>query len=369
MNFNDIITDAETRRDIIINGGFNCIPLPFERFRKIYPGTEQAKYIVITANQKIGKTKLADNLYIYEPIFFMVEHPEIKIKIYCFSLEIMPKIKYYDFLSYLLYRIDGISISTSDLRSTNKDKPVDIGLLEILKEDRYQVYIRKFEECVEFITEIKNPTGIYKYLKEKALERGHYNMINFTKPDGTVQQMRDPANPYTPDDINEYNFAIIDNYTNLTLENNLNKMQNIEKMSKYCVELRDIFGYTMIGVQHQAQNQEGIENLKLNKLEPSSDGLGDCKLTTRDINCLIGLFSPYKFNRDLYEGYNIDKLGNYSRFMIICEDRDYGASGNICPLFFNGEASFFHELPPPNDNNSLNAIYKHIESLEKKKYS
>jgi hypothetical protein len=30
------------------------------------------------------------------------------------------------------------------------------------------------------------------------------------------------------------------------------------------------------------QSQEGIENLKLNRLKPSSDGLADCKTTTRD---------------------------------------------------------------------------------------
>ena len=30
------------------------------------------------------------------------------------------------------------------------------------------------------------------------------------------------------------------------------------------------------------QAQEGIENQKLNKLYPSSDGLADCKTTTRD---------------------------------------------------------------------------------------
>lgn len=369
MTFEDIIHDAEIRRENVINGGYNCIPLPYKRFRSIYPGTEQEKYIIISANQKIGKTKLADNLYMYEPIFFMVEHPEIKINIYCFSLEITPKIKYYDFLSYLLYRLDGICISTSDLKSTNKDRPLNPKILDILKQDKYQVYVRKWEECVTFITDIKNPTGIYKFLKERAEERGHYNYVSFTKSDGTQAQMRDQSNPYTPDDASVYNFAIIDNYTNLTLESNYTKSQNIEKMSKYCVELRDIYKYTMIGVQHQAQSQEGIENLKYNKLEPSSDGLGDCKLTTRDINALIGLFDPFKHGRDVYEGYDLTRLQNYCRFMIICEDRDYGSAGNICPLFFNGASSCFQELPPPDDIKGMAEVYRHIDYLERLKYS
>lgn len=311
MKFEDIIKDAEDRRERVLSGGYNCIPLPFERFRCIYPGTEQAKYIIITANQKVGKTKLSDYLYIYEPIFFMLDNPNIKINIYCFSLEITPKIKYYDFLSYLLYRLDGICVTTSDLRSTNKDKPIDPAILELLKEDRYQRYVEKFEKSVEFITDIKNPTGIYKYLKEKAMERGHYNIVEYTKSDGTVCQMRDQSNPYSPDDESVYNFAIIDNYTNLTLENNFNKAQNIEKMSKYCVELRDVYKYTMIGVQHQAQSQEGIENIKLNKLEPSSDGLGDCKLTTRDRPIQISIFAYIKNLFIFMENYNNIWIKNF----------------------------------------------------------
>lgn len=369
MKFEDIIKDAETRRNNVVNGGFNCIPLPYNRFRKVYPGTEQAKYIIVTANQKVGKTKFADNIYIYEPIFFMVNHPDIKINIYCFSLEIAPILKYYDFLSYLLYRLDGISISTSDLKSTNNDKPVDLEILETLKQEKYQIYIRKWEESVTFITEIKNPTGIYKYLKEKAEEAGHYNYTSYINKEGKEVQIRDQNNPYTPNDSTIYNFAIIDNYTNLTLESNYNKAQNMEKMSKYCIELRDIYKYTMIGVQHQAQSQESIENLKYNKLEPSSDGLGDCKLTTRDINALIGLFDPFKHGRDTYEDYDLTKLQNYCRFMIICEDRDYGSAGNICPLFFNGASSCFQELPLPNDRVNMEKVYNHIEYLENLKYS
>ena len=55
--------------------------------------------------------------------------------------------------------------------------------------------------------------------------------------------------------------------------------------------------------------------------------------------------------------------------MIICEDRDYGSAGNICPLFFNGASSCFQELPPPNDIKSMAEVYRHIDYLERLKYS
>lgn len=53
-------------------------------------------------------------------------------------------------------------------------------------------------------------------------------------------------------------------------------------MSKYCITLRDNLNYSIVGIQHQAQAQEGIENFKLGKLKPSPDGLADCKTTIRD---------------------------------------------------------------------------------------
>ena len=253
MTFEDIIHDAETRRENVINGGYNCIPLPYNRFRSIYPGTEQEKYIIVTANQKIGKTKLADNLYMYEPIFFMVEHPEIKINIYCFSLEITPKIKYYDFLSYLLYRLDGICISTSDLKSTNKDRPLNPEILDILKQDKYQVYVKKWEECVTFITDIKNPTGIYKKIRGFMLERGqfHYKKGTIKDENGLPMEV-DVIDYFEHTDEDEYIEVILDNYSNLMQEQGMDKRATIEKMSKYAIELRDKFDIHFCAIQHQA---------------------------------------------------------------------------------------------------------------------
>ena len=49
------------------------------------------------------------------------------------------------------------------------------------------------------------------------------------------------------------------------------------------------------------------------------------------------------------------------------EDRDYGAGGQICPLFFNGAVSTFNELPRPDDKEGLQQVYNYIESLKRRK--
>ena len=67
------------KRERALNGLYNCIPLPFARFRTFFPGTQMGKYIIVTANQKVGKTKFCDFLYIYEVLFFNKKHHEMII--------------------------------------------------------------------------------------------------------------------------------------------------------------------------------------------------------------------------------------------------------------------------------------------------
>ena len=53
MRLDGILQDLEARREKVINGGWNCLPLPFPRYRNLLPGTEQGRYIIMTANQKV----------------------------------------------------------------------------------------------------------------------------------------------------------------------------------------------------------------------------------------------------------------------------------------------------------------------------
>lgn len=370
--FQEVVHNLKIRQERIKNGLYNCLPLPFPRFRNCVPGIEKKKFIVVTANQKVGKSKLCDDLFIYEPLFFIMEHPEIRMKAIYFTLEMSPEEKYNEFLCHLLFKLDRIVISPTELKSTDKDHPVDDSIFQLLESERYQRYIKAFEDIVIYIDDQRNPTGINKYCRDYALAHGHLNFKKEFRKDKITGEVReievvDPINPYTPDDPEEYRIIIIDNASNLTNENGLKKMETIDKMSKYGITLRNQLGYTFVLIQHQAQAQESVENFKLNKLKPSSDGLADCKTTTRDANMVIGLYSPFKYGLREYEGYDITKFRNNIRFMEIIEDRDYGANGQICPLYFNGAVSVFFELPRPEDKEELQKVYSYMESIRTKR--
>lgn len=371
--FEDVMSYLEQRRQRAINGLYNCIPLPFKRFRTFVPGIEQGRYIIVTASQKIGKTKFCDFMFIYETLFFLIEHPEVKVKILYFCLEESARKKIVELQCHLLYRLDNILISPTELESTDKDRPVPKEILELLKTEKYQKYIKKYEELVEFITEDKNPTGIKKKCWDYALANGKLNKKTVRMKDSSgveiEKEIIDPVNPYTPNDPELYKIVIIDNASNVSTEKGMNLMDSIEKVSKDAIVLRNQFNYTVVLVQHQAQSKEGDESFKLNRIKPSSDGLADSKKTTRDVDMVIGLYSPFKYGITTYEGYNITKFRNHIRFMEVIEDRHYGANGNICPLYFDGAVSYFRELPRADDKVGIEKVYKFMDNNKMKKLS
>lgn len=372
MGFSKVFKDILDRKERAESGKYNCIPFPFPRFRQIVPGIEKGRYICVTAAAKVGKSKFVDSMFIYEPIFFGMEHDNFKFKVLYFTLEMSPEAKYLEFLSHLLYRLDNKIVSPTQLRSTDNRYPIDQSILDLLQTERYQKYIRFYEEHVEYIDTVANPTGINKICREYAEKNGHFNYVPYTTIDEVtgkeiVRQRYNPDNPYTPDDEEEYRIIVIDNAANLTPEKGANMRETIDKMSKYCITLRNQLNYIIIMVQHQSLAGESLDSLKLDQMKPSAANLGDAKTTVRDLDMLIGLYNPFKHNKKEYSGYDITKLKGYARFMEIIDDRNYGANNNICPLFFLGASSVYQELPKADDVQSMNAVYNYIDSIEKKR--
>ena len=369
-DFKEVVDYLQNRRQRAVEGKYNCIPLPFPRFKQIWPGVEMGKYIIVTAAQKIGKTKFTDFLFVYNLVDFLIRHPEMRVKILYFSLEDTARKKYVDYLCHLLMRLDTLEVSSTQLESIDNEHPVKPEILDLIQSEKYQKYIRKYEEVVQYVDTVKNPTGINKECREYALSHGHLNFkeMEMKNPESGNMEKRpviDPMNPYTPDDPEEYRIVILDNAANLSNENGLSKRETIEKMSKYAVTLRDQLNYIFVLVQHQAQDLESNESFKLDRMKPRTDSLADCKTTSRDANMIIGLYSPFKFQKTSYEGYDITKLRNNVRFMEILDDRNYGANGNICPLMFEGASTYFRELPLPNDPKMKN-VYEYLDRVRPK---
>lgn len=369
MILDKVLKELERNKKLREMGKDITIPFPFPRFSKFIPGVQKGRYYIITANSKVGKTKLADFLFLYNPLMYtLTQKTNLKVKIIYFSLEMSKEDKVKEFISHFLFLKKGIKISSDVMDSVYKHYILEEKILK-------EIYNLK-EELVNllnkiiFIDEIRNPFGIYKTVREYAHSHGHYedingNILNTQYIEKGINEEAKKIFKYIPDDEDEMVIIITDHISLLSPEKGESLHESIGRFSsQYCLAMRDRWKYVVVNIQQQAASQEGVENYQTNMLRPSSNGLGDNKLTARDCDFLIGLFAPIRFKKETWEGYNIKILkDNYRELSLILNRRGNPA---ISGLYFDGEVNMFYELPSPNE---LEAIgYKNLNKLLKPYY-
>jgi hypothetical protein len=311
------------------------------------------------------KTQIADSLFVLNPIRQVIDNDlNIKLKIFYFTLEMSKEQKMLAAFSNILYLKEGVRIAPKDLRSTKADKILSEENLALVA--KYQEYFQKMEEIIEFIDDIRNPFGIYKFMRDYANDNGtqHKKVIHSK---GRVIEIDDY---YEPNDPEEYVMIVIDHVGLISPDSEngvkMGLYNSIVKLSSdYLIRLRNKFGYIPVVIQQQASAQESLDNFKAKKLKPSLDGLGDCKLTQRDADVILGLFSPFRHEIRDYMDYDITFFKDNIRFLEIIGGREGGA-GTVCPLYFDGAVNYFKELPKPDDTEQLKPVYNYIKNFVRK---
>ncbi len=358
--FSRVTSQLKQNKEIRESGKFLNIPwLNLPKLSTVLPGIQKGRYIIVTANQKVGKTQLADYLYLYEPLDFIFKNPEtsIKLKIFYFSLEMSKEDKILQMISNKIYRDTKKIISTDNLQSYFKGYILEDEIFNLIS--TYESYFKKVEETVTFIDNIRNGYGIYKEVRKFARENG-----KFYRKDGTLIENIEKDTLYeyyVPNDPDLHVICITDHISLLQPQVVDGHKESLwETMfsfsSKYCINMRDNFKYTIVNIQQQAADQEKQQftfkgDSIIDKIRPSPDGLGDCKITSRDCDLMLSLFSPARYSIIKYpesNGYDISKLKDNYRELSILLNRRGGGSINL-DLYFNGAVNYFEELPSAKD--------------------
>lgn len=316
------------------------------------------------------KTQITDWLFLYNTIQQVLDkNLQIRLKIFYFSLEMSKEQKMLAAFSNILYVKEGIRIAPKDLKSTKADNILTEDTIALI--EKYKPYFDKIEEIVEFVDDIRNPTGIYKFVREYAQANGtqHTKKVEFVNNKTGEVFEKDIDDWYEPNDPDEYVMIIIDHISLISPENKNGQKQGLQAAitdlsSNYLIKLRNKYNYIPVVIQQQASSQESIENLKANRLKPTLDGLGDCKLTQRDADVIVGLFSPFRHEIPVYLDYDVKKFRDNIRFLEIIGGRE-GGGGTICPLYFDGAVNYFKELPLPNQHELLNKVYGFLDEIRK----
>lgn len=157
----EIIQSLEESRNVILNGGVNCIPSRLTRFRSEFPGIRRKCYYGVTGGTKASKTQFTTFMFIITPVLYYIEHPDkIKPTIMYFPLEETKEDIMLRIYSYIIGYITGWKtlISPENLESIDERKPIPQEVLDIMDSDDFIKISNAFEECIIW-SEERNPTG------------------------------------------------------------------------------------------------------------------------------------------------------------------------------------------------------------------
>jgi len=258
----------------------------------------------------------------------------------------------------------NIRIDPVKLQSTRGAVSEEI-LLEIEKQNEYFEF---FNKTVTFIDNIKHAYGIMRYMDDYAKANGttYYKTVTFKDNKTGESKDHEVFDYYKADRPDEYVIIIVDHISLLYPKKGSTLHQEISDLSsKYFIQLRNRYNYSPVIVQQQSAASESLDNMKANRLKPSLVDIADNKLTSRDVDLALGLFSPYRHGIRKYpekDGYNIEKFKDNIRFLEILACRD-GGGNTVCPLYFDGAVDFFKELPLTNDEKGIKSVYNMLNKI------
>lgn len=353
------LDDIRKRKQVIEQGGVLTIPFPVIGFRGIYQGLEKEQLIGVSSYSKGSKTQFSSWAFLYNSIDFCIRHNLEFNVFYCNWEESIERVEQ-RFYSYLIFKYFKKRISPTKLRSSGNYKVSD-EVLKMLDDSRIKAEMDYWEKHVTYITET-NPTAVWKVVLNHVLKNGRVEKENYTIKDETTGMdiVKEKIVGYTENNPNTINLIFIDHISCCTTERGYTLKQSIDKLVDYCVLFRNIYKVSTIIIQQQNTSGESAQNIKINKIRPSKEGLADSTYTGNYENVLFGLFSPIKYEIEYYAGYQIKNgFGDNIRFLECVLNRDGAASaGELMPLFFDGAVSWYHELPSSVDLNKKETLNK-----------
>lgn len=356
------LEELKRNRERVLEGKVNCIANPFPRFSSVIPGLIKGNYYIFTAGSGVGKTQFTKH-WLYHARTFCRDN-NIKLKVLYFALEETRSEFARSLFCNHLYQKHQIKVDVNQLQSMSE--AVDLKVINILEKEEKE--FSDIAKDIEIIDTISNPTGIYKRVKEYALENGTFYYYNYKQDPlknnvlsrDQFDLVRDKSDwafsHYIPNDEEEYVIVVVDHFSLLSPEKDaetLHKAMSRMSADYGRMNITKNLNYIFINVQQQVSDGENAEFTKLGskieeKLKPTKAKLADNKLTQRDAHTILGIFNPYYHGINSYQKYNTKILQDEFRSVITLKNR-YGPVGKETGLLFKGASNYFRELPPASE--------------------
>jgi hypothetical protein len=329
------------------------------------PAIPKAKCIHVTANTNVGKSQFMRWYFLVAPYLLYKLNPNsnFKPKFILFLLEESKEQLQDSLFSIFIFVKFKTIIEPAKLNGFSEDIITDEELKLV---EAVEPYVTELLLLCNVIDNVYNPTGLYKISRRILLEAGERSYTTLKKSDVIIPESEYKKLPdenkkefkfhsYRQNNEEEYFFIITDNVNLLEPESSNGRMMNLhDTMWKWSTEyahkqLQKNFKAIIIDIIQQASESEKQQFTNkggniVDKVKPTRDGYGDNKRIARNADLILGLFAPTFYGIKTYAGYNLGEIGDYFRTVIILKNR-LGRGFKEIPLFFNGAANYFAELP------------------------
>lgn len=345
-----------------------------QRINRYIYGTQRGRYYLIGADSSVGKTTLADYMFVLRT-WADAKAKGIPIKIYYCSFEMSKLDKIARWVSYYIYLNTGKCIPSEFIIGRINGKYV--------LDDDLPIIMKAYQQVQEMLKDIilidgaVHPTKIFEDIIEHHYEKSGQVIRQKVSETDAKKGKKGHIVKYVPHDPRAYTLLVIDHLGLLSPEMSLNTKNVIDKMSRYGIILRNLFQTTCVFIQQfstdllQTKRQQLVQLTGAKKaaaIIPTRLDFGDSKATFRDAEVVIGLVKPYLFDIEDFWGINTSKvssggMGDYMVAQCLMKNR-YGAANKIMPLFLNPITGISNDLPDSLDQDTMIPWYDEAKKLD-----
>lgn len=318
-----------------------------KNINKYLYGTHMARYYLIGADSSVGKTTVADFMYVHKA-WQSARKLKRRIRIFYCSFEIGKLDKIAGWTSYYIFEKFGVQLPSDYILGRINGKLPTREHVNMIKQ-AYD-YISLMMKDIVFIEDVVHPTKIFEDLIAIHYDKEGKVLRTDVSAEDKKLGKKGYVKGYVAKDPDLMTALVIDHLALTGSEQKLDTKQIMDRMSKYAVVLRNIFHTTVVFIQQfstDLMSWHRTAKKSEESIAPQRLDFGDSKATFRDACVVIGLTCPASFDYDSFKGYQLIGDESFGRSFLagyIMKNR-YGPSGRLLPLFLNGITKHVYDLP------------------------
>ncbi len=347
-----------------VTGVSEGLPYALSKLNSYLGGIHRKMYYIVAAEAKAGKTSFVNENFLIEPFLYSLQKPEMELEFWYWATEMDLIEIEASVVSNLIYRFKNLRLSREYILGRTRTSsgqriivpPEHISIIEDVYEEYIVPMFGRHDErgkltqqgAVRFFQVRENPTGIYNTLMARAAQLGtfEYESIRVKDDRGNYVEKLLPI-AYNYHNPNKRIIVIVDHMRGLKREQGFKMKENIDKMSEYFTDLRNLTGMTIVGTIHSSRAISDVNRLKLmrDKLYLTDDDVKDSGNPVEDANVLFTMLnaSDEKYGIKNHFGYMVEAYSGRYRCLSIVRARNAACPQHLGLQFF-GDIHHFNQI-------------------------